>query len=113
MLYFIERIGTQMGPSKISDVRKSLIKWWPGTESNRRRQPFQGCALPTELPGQDWLIAATKPWMGPQKRSSRETRLIITSAGNSLKHATRDTRSIPRTSSSASIHSAYLSGLLA
>ncbi len=28
-----------------------LILWWPGTESNRRRQPFQGCALPTELPG--------------------------------------------------------------
>ncbi len=27
--------------------------WWPGTESNRRRQPFQGCALPTELPGLD------------------------------------------------------------
>jgi hypothetical protein len=26
-------------------------KRWPGTESNRRRQPFQGCALPTELPG--------------------------------------------------------------
>jgi hypothetical protein len=26
-------------------------KWWPGTELNRRRQPFQGCALPTELPG--------------------------------------------------------------
>ena len=25
--------------------------WWPGTESNRRRQPFQGCALPSELPG--------------------------------------------------------------
>jgi hypothetical protein len=24
---------------------------WPGTELNRRRQPFQGCALPTELPG--------------------------------------------------------------
>ena len=20
--------------------------WWPGTELNRRRQPFQGCALP-------------------------------------------------------------------
>ena len=29
---------------------KGLV-WWPGTESNRRRQPFQGCALPTELPG--------------------------------------------------------------
>src|ERR1700678_259474 len=29
----------------------ALIKWWPGTELNRRRQPFQGCALPPELPG--------------------------------------------------------------
>jgi DNA-binding transcriptional LysR family regulator len=28
-----------------------LKTWWPGTELNRRRQPFQGCALPTELPG--------------------------------------------------------------
>ena len=28
-----------------------VLKWWPGTESNRRRQPFQGCALPAELPG--------------------------------------------------------------
>ena len=26
-------------------------RWWPGTESNRRRRPFQGCALPAELPG--------------------------------------------------------------
>jgi hypothetical protein len=25
--------------------------WWPGTESNRRRQPFQGC-LPIKLSGQ-------------------------------------------------------------
>src|ERR1022692_2857161 len=32
---------------------KSLILWWPGTELNRRRQPFQGCALPAELPGHD------------------------------------------------------------
>src|ERR1700677_1396433 len=34
-------------------VCKSLKTWWPGTESNRRRQPFQGCALPTELPGRN------------------------------------------------------------
>ena len=27
-------------------VRKLRIRWWPGTESNRRRQPFQGCAPP-------------------------------------------------------------------
>ena len=33
--------------------------WWPGTESNRRRQPFQGCALPTELPGRGNLSVAT------------------------------------------------------
>ena len=29
--------------------------WWPGTELNRRRQPFQGCALPPELPGHFWF----------------------------------------------------------
>ena len=29
----------------------SFKMWWPGTELNRRRQPFQGCALPPELPG--------------------------------------------------------------
>src|SRR5262249_12533808 len=28
------------------EVCKLLKRWWPGTESNRRRQPFQGCALP-------------------------------------------------------------------
>src|SRR5690348_16926257 len=33
---------------------KLLKTWWPGTESNRRRQPFQGCALPAELPGHSW-----------------------------------------------------------
>ena len=33
-------------------VKVKGIVWWPGTDLNRRRQPFQGCALPTELPGQ-------------------------------------------------------------
>src|SRR6202158_2341545 len=32
-------------------VRNCFEMWWPGTELNRRRQPFQGCALPPELPG--------------------------------------------------------------
>ena len=32
-------------------LAKPFRKWWPGTELNRRRQPFQGCALPPELPG--------------------------------------------------------------
>lgn len=30
-----------------------LCKWCRGTESNCRHQPFQGCALPTELPRHD------------------------------------------------------------
>src|ERR1700678_4387210 len=37
-------------------MRRSRIntgekRWWPGRELNPRRQPFQGCALPPELPG--------------------------------------------------------------
>jgi site-specific recombinase XerC len=40
------------------------LSWWPGTESNRRRQPFQGCALPTELPGRQSAIV-TDPCRGP------------------------------------------------
>src|ERR1700689_741493 len=31
--------------------RNCFGMWWAGTELNRRRQPFQGCALPPELPG--------------------------------------------------------------
>src|ERR1019366_8470727 len=27
-------------------LKTGKFKWWPGTGSNRRRQPFQGCALP-------------------------------------------------------------------
>ena len=39
-----------------------LKKWWPGTELNRRRQPFQGCALPPELPGHSLLTALAGLW---------------------------------------------------
>ena len=28
------------------------LKWWDGTESNRRHEDFQSSALPTELPAQ-------------------------------------------------------------
>ena len=38
-----------------------LKTWWPGTELNRRRRPFQGRALPTELPGQSSLIVGSDP----------------------------------------------------
>src|SRR6201999_3419367 len=43
--------------------------WWPGTESNRRRQPFQGCALPTELPGQFWLGYIRAASVGPKMKT--------------------------------------------
>jgi hypothetical protein len=43
----------------IGQVRGSVELMWPGTESNRRRQPFQGCALPTELPGRDESLILT------------------------------------------------------
>ena len=39
-------IGTKWNKLGIDDSCKLLKRWWPGTESNRRRQPFQGCALP-------------------------------------------------------------------
>ena len=39
-------------------------RWCPGTELNRRRQPFQGCALPTELPGHPAALAPAP--LGPK-----------------------------------------------
>ena len=43
-------IGTKRNKPGVEDGCKLLKRWWPGTESNRRRQPFQGC-LPTLLSG--------------------------------------------------------------
>src|SRR6267378_3928849 len=41
-----------LSPTSLSNAQMFYNKiWWPGTELNRRRQPFQGCALPPELPG--------------------------------------------------------------
>ena len=35
---------TESGPRRFVQNRLSPLElWWPGTESNRRRQPFQGC----------------------------------------------------------------------
>jgi hypothetical protein len=36
---------------KVRNRLKTKHIWWPGRELNPRRQPFQGCALPPELPG--------------------------------------------------------------
>ena len=44
--------------------------WWPGTELNRRRQPFQGCALPPELPGHVSKPASPRRLRGNLLRAS-------------------------------------------
>jgi hypothetical protein len=59
--------------------------WWPGTESNRRRQPFQGCALPTELPGHfGWVTYVHLRWDRLKTLCVRNVS-IITTLPNSLK----------------------------
>jgi hypothetical protein len=45
-------IGTKRNKLAVEDGCKLLKTWWPGTESNRRRQPFQGC-LPIRLSGSE------------------------------------------------------------
>jgi len=45
-------IGTKWNKLGVDDGCNLLKTWWPGTESNRRRQPFQGC-LPTMLSGSE------------------------------------------------------------
>jgi hypothetical protein len=60
--------GTKSVQNKMYACKLLIFKefrWWPGTESNRRRQPFQGCALPTELPGHfGWVTYVHLRWDG-------------------------------------------------
>src|SRR5579864_3000939 len=74
------------------------LRWWPGTELNRRRQPFQGCALPPELPGHIPLALRTCiAWNTSEIRRTRHARdvirgdsvTIITTASVSLNAARR------------------------
>jgi hypothetical protein len=46
-----------------------LFYWCPGTESNRRHTPFQGVALPTELPGHYKMSEITNRCGGKEKLS--------------------------------------------
>ena len=62
-----------MEPAGNTKGAKLLKTWWPGTELNRRRQPFQGCALPPELPGHVFrlrLCAGSEfgIWQNPSQR---------------------------------------------
>ena len=47
--------------------------WWPGTESNRRRQPFQGCAQPLSRK----LFFKLQPVMSLGLPASKHGRLLL------------------------------------
>ena len=47
--------------------------WWPGTESNRRRQPFQGCGLFF----QGFALALGSRPFGPPPRSPRAQQILM------------------------------------
>src|SRR5258706_8767619 len=49
--FVIEKIGEPFRDNHDGSC-KYLKTWWPGTDLNRRRQPFQGC-LPTMLSGSE------------------------------------------------------------
>ena len=53
-------------------------RWWPGTESNRRRQPFQGCALPAELPGRKIVNGARRKFKATKYDLEGSNRLYCT-----------------------------------
>src|ERR1039458_2271707 len=40
-------MGGIMGGEIRTYATKAFEMWWPGTELNRRRQPFQGCSRPS------------------------------------------------------------------
>ena len=79
-------IGTKWNQNGGSDIAKCKKKWWPGTESNRRRQPFQGCALPSELPGHARLRRLREGGAQNAADQSPEDN-IVTTASESLKSA--------------------------
>ena len=52
----VNLIGSNWKQNDKWSLAKLLKKWCRGTELNRRRQPFQGCALPPELPRHHAII---------------------------------------------------------
>src|SRR5215471_16709381 len=64
-------------------MRKCLKTWWPGTESNRRRRPFQDSALPLYLKLKTFLTAWMKAFThvseppSPPYLYSRKTRSFV------------------------------------
>jgi hypothetical protein len=64
VLFDVSVLCPRVKKPRKGEMISAFRMWWPGTESNRRRQPFQGCALPTELPGQE-AFSLAKSSYGP------------------------------------------------
>ena len=69
----IVRLLTRAVMSRINKGRKSLPEFWSGRRvSNSRPQPWQGCALPTELlPLRSVTTDLAKTWSGRRVSNSR------------------------------------------
>src|SRR5437667_11271839 len=60
-----------------------MKRWCRGTELNRRRQPFQGCALPPELPRHraiilEWICSDVKKRGAAAERKRCDTSQRVT-----------------------------------
>ena len=66
--------ASETTPSKFPWIK--VLKWWLGTESNRRHEDFQSSALPTELPshisGTAKTVRAGREPINPDARMATE-----------------------------------------
>src|SRR5580700_4691934 len=57
-----------LGPNGMKTAQRATLSyektWWPGTELNRRRQPFQGCSLPNPSSCTPYLYRRSYPHFG-------------------------------------------------
>ena len=81
-----------MSPTSYQLLHPAILylKWWLGTESNRRHKDFQSFALPTELPSQIWCLGPESNRHGchhPQDFKSCASTSSATQAFNYFRHA--------------------------
>ena len=81
-----------MSPTSYQLLHPAILylKWWLGTESNRRHKDFQSFALPTELPSQIWCLGPESNRHGchhPQDFKSCASTSSATQAFHYFRHA--------------------------